>query len=331
MNQQLSKDEYEVKKQELSLHSRRAYDLGKKRFRKIMFENAWHRGLFIDNSENSSGNYLDQCKNCENCYFVDEVCEDSINAVRMGGHLKDILDAVGVGVGSELCFNSANVADKSYDIRLCQNIIQCSNMEYCAHCMQCENCFMSCGLSGKKYYILNKPYPPELYTDLKNRIILHMKKTGEYGQFFPNHFSPVPYQDSIMGFYIPLTSAEQEKFGFRTAVFESKESNYLDPSLIPDKADDADASLEKKTFWDADYMRPFQIANADVLFAKKLGIPLPNTYYMHRIQDNLKWMPFNGKMRVVKCKLCSTELQTGWSEEYDNRILCDGCYEREIY
>ena len=331
-NEQLTKEEYEKKRREWDLHSRRVYEQMKEKFRDTLKEKAWHRALSIEHSENSTGDYLDECKNCENCYLVTIDVEDCINVIRSGVKVKDCLDIIGSAFNTEFTYYTSLAQDQCYDDKFGYNLTQCKWTEYCAHCFHCEYCFGCCGLVRKQYHIFNKPYSPEEYEQTRKRIINKMKKTGEYGNFFPGYFAAHPYDESWSSFYWPLTKEQQKKFGFRVRKHEKRrESNYLSPAEIPDRSDKVDDLLIQKVFWDSEIQRPFQIQKADILFAQKVGIPLPNIFYIHRIQENFRWIPFNGKTRTVKCGKCDTATQTSWPSEYDGRILCEECYLKEVY
>lgn len=329
-NKQLTKEEYEKQEKEWDFRSRATYDRGLQAFDRMMREQAWHRALFIDRSEGSTGDQLDQCKHCENSYFLTGEFEDAVNSFRGHGS-KDCVDAVGTFM-SEIIFNTVSAQDKCYDIRHSVNLMQCKWMEYSACCFQCQYCFGCCGLSGKKYHIFNKPYTPEEYGRKKADIIAAMKRTGEYGNFFPGHFAPTPYDETIAGHHWPLSDEEAKNYGFRVRERESERTrDASDPAGIPDRCEDADESLTKKVFWDDVAKRPFQIQSADISFAKDLGIPLPNSYYARRLQENFRRIPCDGSLRDVACGKCKTTTKTSWPEEYDGRILCEDCYLKEVY
>jgi hypothetical protein len=298
----------------------------------MLRERAWHRALFLDRCENSTGNYLDECKNCENCFFTTTGMEDAVNCWRSGDRNKDCLDTVSAFGESELIFYSSLPQDHCYDIDCCYNVVQCKFMEYCAHCFQCQHCFGCCGLVGKKYHIFNRPYEPEEYERRKAEIVAAMKKTGEYGKFFPNYFAANSYEESLSGFYWPLTKEQGEKLGFRMRQSEEqREAAAQDASQVPDRSDQADESVTQSPYWDPVAKRPFQILKEDIAFAQDLKVPLPSTYYMRRLQENFRLIPFDGMLRTVTCGKCRGSTQTSWPKEYDGKILCESCYLREVY
>lgn len=246
--------------------------------------------------------------------------------------MRDCLDCMNFAFKTELAYCISGSAEDCYDIRFCINVIQCKWMEYSAHCFQCEHCFGCCGLVGKKYHIFNKPVAPELFEERKNEIISTMKQTGEYGRFFPGSFAASPYQESLSGFHWPLDQATAERYGLWFSTEErERPAGASEPSEIPDRTDDLSDDLPKRTFWDATAKRPFRIEPADIAFAKDLGTPLPSTYYMRRIQENFRRIPFDGILKSSTCGQCKTNIQTSWPEEYDGRILCEECYLQEVY
>lgn len=330
-NQQLTKEKYEQRVQEWDLRSRQTYERAKKAFREMLRTQSWHRATFIDQcQECSDSNYVYASKGCTNCFFVDEL-EDCMNVLRgFGG--KDSLDSVCVAVGAELVYCSTTPQDKCYDVKYGYNVMQSKYMEYCAHCFQCQHCFGCCGLVGKKCHIFNKPYEPAEYEQKKAEVIAAMKKTGEYGQFFPPHFAASPYEESLAGFYWPMATEEGKRRGFwMREREEEREPNAQDASQVPDRSDQADEVVTKTPFWDGEAKRPFQILKEDIAFAQDLGVPLPYTYYMRRLQENFSLIPFNGELRSTACGKCSGKTQTSWPTEYDGRILCEGCYLKEVY
>ncbi|MDD5469666.1 MAG: hypothetical protein PHO92_02600 [Candidatus Peribacteraceae bacterium] len=330
-NKQLTKEEYEQQKGAWEFRSRQHYEKAKTTFREMLRTHSWHRATFIDQcQECSNSNYVYASKGCTNCFFVDEL-EDCMNVLRAFGG-KDCLDSVCTAVGVELVYCSTTPQDKCYDIRFGYNIMQCKYMEYCAQCFQCQHCFGCCGLVGKKYHIFNKPYESEEYERKKTEIIAAMKRTGEYGKFFPAYFAANPYEESLSGFYWPMDKGEGEKRGFRMSTREEeREASAQDASNIPDHCDRADDSVTRTPFWDAVAGRPFQILKEDIAFAQDLGVPLPYTYYMRRLQENFRLIPYDGTLRTVACGKCKKDTPTGWPEEYNGRILCEDCYLREVY
>lgn len=326
-NKQLSQQEYEKKKSEWDLRSIKTFEKAKDFFRQMMGKAAWHRALQIDNSEEAQGNYLNNTKNCKECFFFHDA-EDCAHCVRGGIGVKSCLNFLSNGGNAELCFQTIGCGLDSYDIRNCFNAYNSKFCEYSAFLDRCEECFGCCGLVGKKYHIFNKPYSKESYQILKKKIVENMKKSGEYGTFFPGKFSPCPYNESWSSIYWPLTEKEQEVFGYRKNDAPDKTAYGGEKKEVPDKGSQ---ELVDQIFWDKISEKPFQIQKSDIDFSEKLGIPLPYTHYIRRLQENFKWMYFEGELRETKCAQSGKTIQTSWPKEYDGRILCEEEYLKVIH
>ena len=57
---------------------------------------------------------------------------------------------------------------------------------YNSLCFNSKNIFGCVGLKKNEYCILNKQYSKEQYGELVPKVIEFMKKTGEWGEFFPS-------------------------------------------------------------------------------------------------------------------------------------------------
>jgi hypothetical protein len=154
-----------------------------------------------------------------------------------------------------------------------------------------------------------------------------MEKEKEWGEFFPGYFAPNPYEESWSGFYFPLSREEQKKFDFREKEeFEKEKKQYLPASSIPDSSQNIPKDILKKVFWDEKAKRPFQILKEDIEFSRTLKIPLTNQHYIERLQENFRWMPFDGTLRETTCAKSGTKIKTTWGKEFDGRILSEEEY-----
>lgn len=102
----------------------------------------------------------------------------------------DILLLTGV-----LLTNSDVIGYAAHNIQFSSHCFnQVSNLCYCSYCFQSsKNLFGCIGLKIKEFAVLNKVYSENDYFQLREKIVEHMKETGEWGEFFPLSTSPVPY------------------------------------------------------------------------------------------------------------------------------------------
>lgn len=322
-NKQLSKEEYEIQKKQFPFDTWEKYEHCKDLFRKMIREIAWHRSHYLDFAENSSGNYFLRVKNMSNTFFGSDG-EDGSNVTRFGW-TKTVSDSINLQDAERILFSSG-IQIKSYEVGFSFMLESVRFGLYSGYSSRCENIFGCCGLLNAKNAIMNASYSLEEYSTLRDRLIDHMKSTGEWGKFFPGSFAPNPYAESWSSFYFPLTQeGEETLWFFSLPLSEQHEQGYRTPGDIP-RTTEATLETTQATYWDEIAHRPFQILPQDIQFCTELGVPLPSTYYMRRIQENFWWMPYNGTLRTTKCAKSWKDIQTSWPAEYDGRILSEAEY-----
>lgn len=324
-NKQLTKAQFEEQKQQFSHKTVEKYTQHKVLFRKMMWEIAWHRCQYVDLCESSTGNFITQLKNCEQTFFYSQG-EDTCNNTRWTDG-KTFLDTLSAAVECERLCSCSAVQMMCYDVRMSFQLTEARFVDYSVYSSQIENCLGCCGLVKWKNCIMNTPYSVGEYSALKQKITDHMKSTGEWGQFFPWSFAPNPYDESWSSYYFPLSESEQREQGyFHLPNPEKHNVSYLSIDQLPRTPEEANEETTKQTFWDEVALKPFQILPQDINLCRELGVALPHTHYMRRIQENFKWMPYNGTLRTTKCAKSGKEIQTSWPAEYDGRILSEEEY-----
>ena len=328
-NNEYSAKDYATERAKYDFNSRKTYCAFVEEFERVIQTDAWWRGVEADKCEESSGAYIENTKRCENCYLMSE-CQDCINVSR-ALELKDALDAVGSGK-SERVANSSLVWENCVDIYNSFHITSCVDLEYCGFCHKCKHCFGCCSLIDKEYYILNKEYSKEDYFKLVAKLKEKIRNERLEGQFFPAHFSPCPYDESLAGFFLPLSIQEQSTLGFRSSEpTEQRRAEYLPSTNIPDTVQEAPEILTQQRFWDEISKKPFQITKFDIKFSRDNVVPLPEQYYIRRIQDHCRWMFYNGTLRETRCAKNNETLFTHLPSKLDSRILSQSEYEKLLY
>ena len=323
-NKQLTQEEYERQKKQFPYNTQGWYEHCKDLFRKMIREIAWHRSCYLDFSENSFGNYALRTKNALDVFFWSDV-EDADNVTRLWW-AKTAIDSINLQ-DAERVFFSSGVQIKSYDVQYSFMLDNARFALYSGYSSKCDNIFGCCGLLNGKNAIFNTPYSQQEYIILKQKLIDHMKSTGEWWQFFPGSFAPNPYDESWSSFYFPLTEREQSGAWFLfLPPTEKHNSSYQSIQDLPNTATEATEEVTRQTYWDEVAQKPFQILAQDINFCRDMGIPPPSTYYMRRIQENFRWMPYNGTLRTTTCAKSGKEIQTSWPAEYDGRILSEEEY-----
>ena len=328
-NKQLSREEYEAEIKKYDLNSRKVYEDLKNQFSLFIKKNAWWKSIHFDNVENSTWDYLSDCKNCENCFYINQ-SEECNNSARCF-NCKNIKNTVSILESQKINY-SVNAQDNCFNANYCSNVIRSKNLEYCINCLDCENCFLCAWLIWKKYFILNKEFSVENYEIEKEKIIQDMKLKWIYGNFFPAYFSATSYDESLSWIYTPLSIDEQKKQWFRVIEEDFwNKADFKNLSDLPDKIDEISDETKKWWFWDEISKRPFQILGEDIEFYKKLKVPLNDRFYIRRIKENFYWMFPTYKLRKTNCVKSNEEILTILPKELDWRILSLKEYEKLIY
>ncbi|NUJ97999.1 hypothetical protein HGA92_04410 [Candidatus Gracilibacteria bacterium] len=163
------------------------------------------QSLLIRNSENILGNVIFNSKNVKNSFEVYD-SENIKYSYYVHSNARDCFDVNVVLNDSFKIYDTALINKTCYNIIFCYDCWNnCENLIYCTECKRTKNSFMCNGLVGKEYCILNKQYTKSEYEVLVPKIIEHMMKTGEWGEFFPSSLSPFGYNETVAQEYYPLT------------------------------------------------------------------------------------------------------------------------------
>ena len=283
-NKQYSKEEYEKKMAEMKLSSYAQFEALRKKFiDEIVAGRSYARMI---NVEHSDGNFLQNCKNCHQCFDV-ENAEDCYY-FRIGANgVKDIYDCHAIVDGTELMYNCVS-STESYN---CHNVIGAwttKNSFYSQFLQGCEDCIGCVSLRRRKNCILNKEYPKEEYEKIKADIIA---KLGEYyGSPPPFSMAPFSYQDSTFKDYESMTKDEVEKIGWVYGEqAELPVGDYRSGDEIPDDSRSLTSNELKEAYMCPVSGKPFKIIPQEIKLLKKIGVPLPRKHHEVRFQDRVNF------------------------------------------
>lgn len=205
MNKPCTKEEYEKKIAELHLENKHQRDVVWSRF--VEFTKTQpHKYANIMKSENCTGDFIINSKNCAECYDMSE--SEDCRYVQVWVGCKSVLDCSNMYVNPELSYNTLWTIE-THNCHFCLYVFHSRDLWYCEQCFSSKNCFGCVWLRNKEYCIFNKQYTPEAYEKKVSEIITHMQNTGEWGKFFPLWLSPFAYNESLATDYFPLKSTPE--------------------------------------------------------------------------------------------------------------------------
>jgi hypothetical protein len=235
----------------------------------------------IENCDNCSGNYIYNSKGVRDSFFVRD-CEDVRYAFGLDNGARDCQDITIPGFNPELCYQGMIIGFNVYRCLFSYRVAhQCSNLIYCWLCFYSKDCFGCVGLRRKQYCIFNKQYTKEQYEILVPKIIRKMQETGEWGQFFPAHYSAIPYNLSFAQRYFPRTKEQALATGQRWLDEQVSESADAIPAdSLPDSVDELSDSLVIRS---ESTGASFKITKHEIVRYRKMKIPLPRSTYRERM------------------------------------------------
>lgn len=329
-NQQLTETEYHERMKQINLQSSAVYQHCVKEF-EVVQQQAIHKYYHGFNNESAVGDYMINCANSQylqDCFAV----ENSRYVSRMyyGKELYDV-DYFG-SPGTEVVYNSVSVGIASSFVKLSSQVWNgCYDIEYCDNVLNgSKSCFGSVSLCKAEHVIFNTQYLESEYVTLKEKIIEHMRETGEYGQFFPPQLSHIPYNDSIAQDYFPLTATTAHYQGFRWAddVVQPKPAT----AELPDHIDNMDETWTKYIFMCAQCGKNYKLIVQEIALYKKIHVPVPRACFDCRVRERLaRKNPRRLWTRQCMNQGCSNTIETSYAPDRPEQVYCEDCYKKAIY
>lgn len=320
LNKHYSKEEYEEKLAELMPKTTDEHEKTFQQFKDLMKTQAIHKCVVFENNENSTGDNLFNNKNATDCYytFASEDCSHCYDC----GESKDMVD-VTEPFKSELHYET-HACNMGYNLIVCSKCYENHDLAYCQYCWNSENLFGCFGLRKNKYCILNKQYTKEEYEKLMPKIIEHMKRTGEWGEFFPINISPFGYNETIAQDYYPITKEEALKKGWKWQEIDKKEykkQTYQVPANIKDVTD----SIINEVLACKNCGKNFKILAAELALYRRLNLPIPSKCYDCR---HLERMALRNPRQLWdrSCSNCGDAIKTSYSPNRPEIVYCEKCY-----
>ena len=201
---------------------------------------------------------------------------------------------------------------------------------YCYNVNNLSNAFGCANLKSKDYTILNKQYSKEDYEVMKEKVIGHMKETGEWGQFFPASCAILDYNESRAMEDYPLTQPEAEALGYSWREEEQVRGQGAEGRKLPDEISEITDEICSDTLSCVKCSKVYKIIPQELEFYKKMVLPLPRSCKDCRYRNR---MDIRNPMNLWKrnCSICETDLYTSFSPEGEERICCEECYKKEVY
>lgn len=252
--------------------------------------------------EEVTGSNLRSCHHATHAFDCFE-CEDVAWVENCPGKVKDGYDISGA-THSELVYELVSVA---YGYRLFACLYTHTSLSesfYCVACPGSSNLFGCTGLKKQSFCILNKQYSKEEYFQLLPKLIEHMQKTGEWGEFFPANLSPYDYEETAAQEHYPLPL-----------------NNSLQPLTVIYAPDALSCQSCKKSY---------KTIPQEDKFYQEMRIPrpplCPDCRHKLRFKERLP-----KKIWPRACKNCGLKLESPYEPGRPEPVYCEKCYLSLVY
>jgi len=285
---------------------------------------------------NCDGDYLLNSKNCHDCYVIDgeEDCRFNDYANRS----KDNYDATAfTDVENSYEVHSAF---KNYSL-IGTSICWYSNFVYYSYCcFNTQNCFGCAGFKKGKNSFFNKQYSEEEYLKIKEKIIAHMKKTGEWGEFLPPSICPFGFNETAAYYHYPFTRDQVLTYGWKWEDNLSGTFGQETIKQILENIDEVSENILKEILACQKCKKNYKILTQELKFYKKLGIPIPLMCPSCRFEAReRKVNPRQLLARECMCDQpghkhqdkCQNKFKTTYAPDRPEKVYCEECYQKEIY
>lgn len=139
-----------------------------------------HPPMRLLNAEGTSGDYIDNSKNCYMCFNV-ERAEDCAYIYDEIVDLKDCFDCTHIQ-DCQFCYNLMS-AYKCYNVDSSWWMVNCHDCEYGICNNGCNDCFGCINVIRKEFYILNQPYSKGNYFKKVAEIKMDLSKKKLHGKY----------------------------------------------------------------------------------------------------------------------------------------------------
>jgi hypothetical protein len=367
-NEPYSKEEYTERVRDLGVQSYAKREALKARVADFWLRYPLRYARSYKNS-NCVGEYITNSKNVRYSFQVDGGENIKYSHGLYVRPTRDSYDHYRHGNNSELVYESALAGGDSSRIKFCYHVYtNCSDIEYSWNCNSSSNLFGCVGLNKQQYCILNKRYSEAEYKELLPRIKKHMdempyvdKKGREYryGEFLPGELAPVPYNKTVAMEYFPRTQEDVMGDGYWWG--EPERRTYQATfalEKVPDTITEVTDAILSETLGcghggtcNHGCTSVFRIVPQELMFYRRLGIPLPrrcpNCRWAERIKQRNPVQLSNRSCQCAGVKSkngayqntaahthgnapCPVEFETSYAPDRPEIIYCEECYQAEV-
>jgi hypothetical protein len=178
---------------------------------------------------------------------------------------------------------------------------------------------------------LNKQYLKEEYEKLVPKIIDHMRKTEEWGDYLQPQVSTMGYNETIAQEQFPLREADVSARGWQWYIDQDRKDSYFGPEpTLPQTITEVPDTICDQILRCAETGKPFKIIPQELKFYRQMGLPLPTLCPDQRHSDRIA-LRSPRRLWKRKCQKCQKEIETTYQPDRPEIVYCEECYLASVY
>ncbi|MEI8229888.1 MAG: hypothetical protein WCG83_02000 [Candidatus Peregrinibacteria bacterium] len=331
-NAQMTEEDFRKQSAALRLNTTKGIEEYKK-IAGAFFVTQPQRFVQAERNEGCTGDHLYDSKNSTECFDCRDL-EDCRFCAKVSMGVKSSMDYNSWGDKAERMYQCSACGNNAFNLKFCSTCTtNNSDLEYCDGCTGCSNCFGCVGLKKKKYCILNTQYSKEEFEKMRGDLVSQMEKNSEWGEYFPKNVCPYAYNETIAMEYYPINKEEALKRGYRWR--EQKDdlpevAKILPAEKLPQSIAEIPDDVLNWAITSEQSKRPYRITKQELTFYRSRNLPLP---HLHPDERNAQRFAMRPPRRLWerKCSGCSKEMESTFSSERTERVLCASCYLAAVY
>ena len=172
----------------------------------------------------------------------------------------------------------------------------------------------------------------------------------KFGEYYPIELSPFGYNETYASELVPLNKEQALQKGYlwqdNTQRTTGRET--LLPENIPDSINEVKDEILNETLVCIECERNYRINPNELIFYKKMRIPIPRRCFHCRHNNRVKKTnPFKQWHRSCMCDKtnhfhgegnprqggarCTVEFETSYAPDRPEIVYCEKCYQAEVY
>lgn len=321
-NKPVSKEEFEAAA--ATLRSRDALSQSRQHFRSFALRFPQKAVHGVQN-EDVTGDYLTHCKNAHECYDSRDLWDCRYNHQGWMS-TRDAMDTQEVG-DCEMMYETCYAGSNGNGFWFSTHCFECRSVFYSSFCMNSHDLFGCVSMKRAQYCILNKQYTKEEYEALVPKIIAHMKKTGEWGEFLPMRLASFCYNETQAQDYFPLTKKQAEAEGLQWRDDDQRTATAA-TIQTPDTIDGVPDSVTQEILQCSECSKNYRITGSELQLLRTLGLPLPDRCFFCRNKTRFS-MRNKRKLCDRACQNCGKEIRTTYAPDAPDApdvVFCEECY-----